>query len=127
MNETRKSYRQVAVGIKTPLAVAIGIERDGTGGYKAAVWWESVADIDGDEAEFADVAAAFDAAEAARELHGFHEVVVVLQEGVDWQEGWGELRAGPIAREPIGDVSGTGLSSDETYALAAGIEAERDA
>lgn len=127
MNETRKSYRQVAVGSKNALAVAVGIERDDAGGHKAAVWWESIADVDGDEAEFGDVAAAFDAAEAARELHGFHEVVVVLQDGIDWQDGWGELRRGPIAKEPIGDISGAGLSSDESYALAAGIEAERDA
>tara|TARA_R110002020_G_scaffold19379_5_gene67154 strand:- start:2013 stop:2396 length:384 start_codon:yes stop_codon:yes gene_type:complete len=127
MDETRKSYRQVAVGSKNPLAVAVGIERDDRGGYKAAVWWESVADVDGDEAEYADVASAFAAAEAARALHGFHEVVVVLQEGATWQDGWGRLQTAPTGNEPIGDISEAGLSPEESYALAAGIEAERDA
>jgi len=127
MDETRKSYRQVAVGSKNPLAVTVGIERDDQGGHKAAVWWESVADIDGDEAEYADLDAAFAAAEAARALHGFREVVVVLQEGLDWDESWGGLRSAPIDKEPIGDISAAGLSPDESYTLAAGIEAERDA
>ncbi|WP_193334502.1 hypothetical protein [Devosia beringensis] len=126
MDETRKSYRQVAVASKNPLAVTVGVERAGAG-YKAAVWWESVADIDGDEAEYADVATAFAAAEAARALHRFHEVVVVLQEGVDWNESWGDLRSAPIDNEPIGNISAAGLSPDESYTLAAGIEAERDA
>jgi|GEM_PF-1579125 hypothetical protein len=127
MDETRKSYRQVAVGSKNPLAVTVGIESDGHGGHKAAVWWESVADIDGDEAEYPDVPTAFAAAEAARALHRFHEVVVVLQEGIEWDESWGGLHSAPINNEPIGDISAAGLSPDESYTLAAGIEAERDA
>jgi len=126
MDETRKSYRQVAVASKNPLAVTVGVER-AAAGYKAAVWWESVADIDGDEAEYADVPTAFAAAEAARALHRFHEVVVVLQEDVDWNESWGDLRSAPIDNEPIGNISAAGLSPDESYTLAAGIEAERDA
>ena len=126
MDETRKSYRQVAVGSKNPLAVTVGIERDGQGGHKAAVWWESVADIDGDEAEYADIATAFDAAEAARALHRFHEVVVVLQDGVVWRDRWGRMQA-PTGNEPIGDIRGAGLSSEESYALAVSIEAQRDA
>lgn len=127
MDETRKSYRLVEVGSKNPLAVTVGIEQDDQGGYKAAVWWESVADIDGDEAEYADVPTAFAAAEAARALHRFHEVVVVLQDGVDWQDDWGTLGAAPTGNEPIGDIRGAGLSPEESYALAAGIEAQRDA
>jgi hypothetical protein len=32
-----------------------------------------------------------------------------------------------VAKEPIGDVTQTDLTSGETYELAAGIEEERDA
>ena len=119
-----QSYRQVPVGQDTPDAVTVGIERDGTGALKAAVWWDSIRDVDADEAEYDDVPTALAAAEAARELHGFAEVVVALQEGLPWQGAWGRLGGG---REPIGDVSHTDLSDDEVFTLAAGIEAERDA
>ena len=119
-----QNYRQVAIGQDTPDAVTVGIERDATGGYRAAVWWDSIRDVDADEAEYDDVPTALAAAQAARELHGFAEVVVALQDGLEWQGAWGQLGRG---REPIGDVSHTDLSDDEVFTLAAGIEAERDA
>ena len=117
-------YRQVMVGETTPDAVTVGIESDDAGGHKAAVWWDAIRDVDADEAEYADVPSAISAAEAARELHGFSEVVVALQDGVSWNGDWGQLAGG---REPIGNIAQTDLSSDEAYELAAGIEAERDA
>jgi hypothetical protein len=91
------------------------------------VWWEARGDVDADEAEYSDVREALAAAEAARTLHGFGEVVVALQDGLSWQGEWGELRNPPRSREPVGDVSQTDLSEDEVFELAAGIEAERDA
>ena len=120
-------YRQVAVGAATPDAVTVGIEADTNGQVKAAVWWEAQGDVDADEAEYSDVAEALAAAEAARALHGLAEVVVALQAGMGWRPEWGELLPDPRDREPVGDVSEAGLSDDEAYGLAAGIEAERDA
>lgn len=127
MNDVHRSFRQVPVGATVPQAVTVGIESDGGAGHKAAVWWDAVADVDADEAEFIDVAAALDAAEGARALHGFSEVVVTLQDGVKWQAGWGELRPLHRGNEPVGDISGVGLSEEESFELAADIEAERDA
>ena len=127
MNQDQSAYRQVSVGEMTPDAVTVGIEKAGDGQLKAAVWWEAKGDVDADEAEYADVAEALAAAEAARTLHGFSEVVVALQDGLAWQSNWGQLQAGTRSREPIGDITGTDLSEDEGYELAAGIEAERDA
>lgn len=121
------SYRLVAIGQQSPDAVTVGIELAEDGTPKAAVWWESKGDIDADEAEYGDVAEALAAAEAARALHGFEEVVVVLSQPDLWDSQWGQLRLPDIAKEPIGDVQDTDLSSRETYALAAGIEEERDA
>ena len=122
-----QSYRLVPIGQQSPDAVTVGIERAEDGGLKAAVWWEAKGDVDADEAEFDDVNQALVAAEAARALHGFAEVVVVLSQPDMWDSSWGQLRLPTIAREPIGDVQGTDLSSRETYQLAAGIEEERDA
>lgn len=121
------SYRLVPIGHQSPDAVTVGVERAEDGAYKAAVWWESKGDIDADEAEYDDVAEALKAAEAARALHGFDEVVVVLSRPDLWDSKWGQLRLPDVAREPIGDVQGTDLNSRETYELAAGIEEERDA
>lgn len=120
-------YRLVPVGEPSPDAVTVGIELDADDRLKAAVWWESTGDIDADEAEYDDVPAALAAAEAARQLHGFSEVVVVLARPDLWDSQWGELAAPAIAREPIGDVQATDLTSSEAFELAAGIEAERDA
>lgn len=117
MSDAHRSFRQVPIGATVPQAVTVGIESDGAAGHKAAVWWAAVGEVDADEAAFIEVAAALDAAEAARVLHGFTEVVVVLQDGVRWQVGWGELRP----------ISGAGLSEQESYQLAAGLEAETDA
>ena len=124
---TPASYRLVPIGQPSPDAVTVGIELAEDGTHKAAVWWEAKGDIDADEAEYDDVATALAAAEAARELHGFSEVVVVLSRPDLWDSQWGKLRLPEIAKEPIGDVQETDLSSSETYELAAGIEEERDA
>ncbi|SEQ31144.1 hypothetical protein SAMN05428969_2671 [Devosia sp. YR412] len=107
------SYRQVAIGEATPDAVTVGIEKDAAGAIKAAVWWDAVGDVDADEAEFTDVPEALAAAEASRALHGFGAVVIALQDGVEWQPAWGTLA--------------NGLTDDEAYELAAGIETESDA
>lgn len=120
-------YRLVPVGQRSPDAVTVGIELAGDGGLKAAVWWEAKGDVDADEAEYDDVKAALVAAEAARALHGFDEVVVVLSRPDLWDNGWGALRVPDVAREPIGDIRHTDLTSRETYELAAGLEEERDA
>jgi hypothetical protein len=127
VNQTPAAYRQIPVGEMTPDAVTVGIEKDGNGQLKAAVWWEAKGDVDADEAEYADVAEALAAADAAKTLHGFSAVVVALQDGLAWQSEWGQLQADTRSREPIGDITGTDLSNDEGYELAAGIEAERDA
>lgn len=127
MNEQQSGYRQVSIGQATPDAVTVGIEAGSDGQPKAAVWWEAKGDIDADEAEYANVPEAFAAAEAARALHGFSEVVVALQDGLSWLPGWGNLASNHRDKEPIGDIRGTDLSSDETEELAIGIEAERDA
>lgn len=122
------TYRQVPVGTSYPDAVTVGIERDAEGQLKAAVWWESKGDVDADEAEYQSVSAALAAAEAAQALHGFAEVVVALQSDDLWQSDWGLLtQSAGRGREPVGDIGQTDLSDDEAYALAAGIEAERDA
>jgi hypothetical protein len=121
------SYRLVPIGQQSPDAVTVGIERAVDGGYKAAVWWESKGDIDADEAEYDDVTEALAAAEAARALHGFDEVVVTLSRPDLWDNKWGQLRRPEVSKEPIGDVQGTDLTSREAYELAASIEEERDA
>ncbi|WP_127752490.1 hypothetical protein [Devosia sp. 1566] len=120
------SYRRIAVGEDAGNAVTVGIEAGSDGRPFAAVWWPASGDVDGDEAQYDDVASAFAAAEAARQLHGFAEVVVVLQDDLLWNPAWGEIAA-DRNREPIGDVSDTDLNSREVYNLARGIEGERDA
>jgi hypothetical protein len=118
--DAERKYRLVDIGADVPDAVTVGIE---PGGEAAAVWWPSRGDVDADEMDFDSVAAAFTAAEAARELHGFGEVVVALADRSEWRAEWGQL----IGREPIGDLRGTDLDEDEAFAIAADIEAERDA
>jgi hypothetical protein len=121
------NYRQVVIGEKTLDAVTVGVERDAAGAIKASIWWEAVGDVDADEAEYDDVPAALAAAEASRELHGFSEVVVALQDGLQWDAEWGLLARQERQKEPIGDVSNMDLTDNEAFDLAAGIEAERDA
>lgn len=121
------NYRLVPIGQQSPDAVTVGIELAENGTPRAAVWWEAQGDIDADEAEYDDVTEALAAAEAARALHGLDEVVVVLSRPDLWDSQWGQLRLPDIAREPIGDVQETDLTSREAYELAAGIEEERDA
>lgn len=127
MTDMSRRFRLVPVGQSTPDAVTVGIEPNEAGGFKVAVWWESRGDVDADEAEYDNVERAIEAAEGARALHGFSEVVVVLSQPDLWQGQWGELVRPAIAREPIGDVRATDLSSAETFELAAAIEEERDA
>jgi hypothetical protein len=121
------TYRLVPIGQQSPDAVTVGIELAEDGNRKAAVWWEAKGGIEADEAEYGDVPEALAAAEAARALHGFDEVVVVLSRPDLWDGRWGQLRLPEVAKEPIGDVTQTDLTSGETYDLAAGIEEERDA
>jgi hypothetical protein len=125
--DTPTHYRLVPIGQQSPDAVTVGIELAVDGTRKAAVWWEAKGDIDADEAEYDDVAEALVAAEAARALHDFDEVVVVLSQPDLWDVSWGQLRLPDVEKEPIGDVQDTDLTSSETYQLAAGIEEERDA
>jgi len=126
MVEAQTAYRRIGVGEDAPDAVTVGIEAHPDGRPFAAVWWPAVGDVDGDEAQFDDIPAAFAAAEAARQLHGFAEVVVVLQQEFLWNPAWGRIGT-DRSREPIGDVSSTDLESSEVYTLARGIEGERDA
>lgn len=120
-------YRLVPIGQQSPDAVTVGIELAADGRRKAAVWWQAKGDIDADEAEYDDVGEALAAAEAARALHGFGEVVVVLSQPDLWDGNWGQLRLPDVAKEPIGDIRQTDLTPQETYELAVGIEEERDA
>ncbi len=127
MTSSERRFRRVGLASTNHDAVTVGIEDDGEGRLRAAVWWESKGDIDADEAEIDDVPAAFRAANAARRLHGFSEVGVVLAEGIEWQGEWGTLDDEGRDREPIGDVRDVPLTDGEAFDLAQGIEEERDA
>lgn len=127
MTNSDAAYRQVPVGASAEDAVTVGIETDRDGQLRAAVRWSARGDVDAGEAEFADVGKALVAAEAARALHGFAEIVVTLAHPGLWREEWGRLQAEGPAREPIGDLRGTDISDSEAFALARDIEAERDA
>lgn len=128
MSGASQSYRAIAIGQQAPKAVTVGIEAGPDGNNPvAAIWWEAQGDTDAEEADYDDVEQALAAAEAARELHGLEEVVVVLARPDLWNPDWGQLRLNDIAKEPIGSVEATDLSADETFNLAANIEEERDA
>lgn len=127
MTSSEAVYRRVPVGTSVEDAVTVGIETGSGGQLKAAVWWSAKGDVDADEAEYADVGEALAAAEAARALHGFAEVVVTLADPSLWRKEWGRLQADGPAREPIGDLRGTDISDDEAFELARDIETERDA
>ena len=127
MTSSEARYRQVPVGASAADAVTVGIETNSDGQLKAAVWWSAKGDVDADEAEFADVEEAFAAAEAARALHGFAEVVVAMADPSLWRDAWGRLEGDGLAKEPVGDLRGTDPSSGEAFALARDIETERDA
>ena len=118
--DAERKFRLVDIGEDMPDAVTVGIE---PGGEAAAVWWPSRGDVDADEMDFDSVPAAFTAAEAAMDLHGFNEVVVAMADRSEWRAEWGQL----IGREPLGDLRGMDLSEEEAFAIAADIEAERDA
>ena len=127
MTSSERRFRRVGLGSTNADAVTVGIETGTEGRPRAAVWWESKGDIDADEAEFEDIAAAFEAAEVAQRLHGFSEIVVVLADGVSWEPAWGALDDGGRNREPIGDVRQGELTDREAFHLARGSEEERDA
>jgi hypothetical protein len=110
-----QNYRRIEVGETAPDAVTVGIERSPDGGLLAAVWWPAHGDIDADEADYPSVPEALAAAHAARELHGFGEVVVTLQSDDLWDPQWGEL------------VEPNHLNDAESFELARATEAMRDA
>lgn len=91
MTSATKTYRQVPVGTTSPDAVTVGIERSADGRRVAAVWWESKGDVDPDERSYDRVDDALEAAEAARALHSFQEVVIVVTTPELWQTEWGTL------------------------------------
>lgn len=109
------SFRQIGVGATVPDAVTVGVEHDANGNVVAAVWWSSRGDVDADQARYASVPEALEAARAVLDLHGFAEIVVTLQSEDVWQPEWGELRS-PGA-----------LSDEEAFELAKATEASRDA
>lgn len=109
------TFRQIPIGENAENAVTVGIERNTSGSTVAAVWWPAQGDVDGDEASYDSVPEALAAAEAARALHGFADVVLTLQSDDLWDPQWGTL-AGAQA-----------LSEDEIFELASATEAMRDA
>jgi len=111
-----KRYRRIAIGEDAPDAVTVGIERSPEGGILASVWWPSHGDVDADEASYPSVEEAFAAAEAAKALHGFSEIVVMLQSDDLWRREWGELSTERLV-----------LSEEESFELARAMEASRDA
>lgn len=117
------NYREVPIGADLPDSVTVGIERHGDGSILAAVWWPSKGDVDADEADYASVPEALEAADAARQLHDFCEVVVTLQSSELWNPQWGML----TGEEPIGRIDDAEYSDEEAFTLAQGIEENRDA
>lgn len=109
-------FRKIALGQKSPDAVTVGIERGADGQTMASVWWPSRGDVDADEARYADVAEALEAAQAAKTLYGFSEVVVMLQSEGLWRAEWGTLQ-----------TEGNRLTDAESFELARATEASRDA
>jgi len=109
------AYRKIGVGEDAGDAVTVGIEENADGRVVAAVWWPSRGDVDADEADYDNVEEAFTAADAARALHGFPEVVVTLQRDDLWQPRWGTLN------------DGVALDDAESFELARAMEASRDA
>lgn len=111
-----KTFRRIGIGEDAGDAVTVGIERGPDGTLRGAVWWPSRGDVDPDEASYETVDEAMAAAEAAQTLHGFPEVVVMLQSDDLWSHRWGRLL-------PVGMT----LSQDEAFELARATEASRDA
>lgn len=120
-----RSFRRIPIGADAPDAVTIGIERNGEGNVVAAVWWPSIGDVDADEASYDNVEAALLAAEYARALHGFSEIVVTLQADDLWDYRFGHLVETPDDR--AGSLANAHLSDEEAFDLATSLEAERDA
>lgn len=109
-------FRKIALGQESDDAVTVGIERGPDGKIVASVWWPSRGDVDADEASYPEVAEALEAAQAAKTLYGFAEVVVLLQSDDLWQSEWGELQ-----------LAGNRLTEAESFELARATEASRDA
>lgn len=110
-----QNYRRIAIGEDAPNAVTVGVERLPQGNILASVWWPSTGDVDGDEVSYDSVPEALAAAEAAKALHGFAEIVVTLQNDDLWDSVWGDID--PQAA----------LTEDEIFELARATEAMRDA
>ncbi len=127
MSERGASYRRARMGERPDNAVTVSIERGANGRSQAAVWWPGQSSEEASAAGYADIRTAFVAAETARVQHALGEVVVMLDEPALWQTQWGVLMGSDIAHEPIGDLTGTDLSSAEAFELAQRIETERDA
>jgi len=125
MTTNNRSYRLVQSGDPVAGSVTVRIAAGPDGRPVAGMWWTSQSGLD--SAAFDNVPAALEAAELHRVRHDLAEVRVTL-DGVQWQPGWGALEgADEAAREPMGDIRRADLSDDEFAALAAGIEAQRDA
>jgi hypothetical protein len=127
MSEQGASYRRVRMGERPDNAVTVSIERGANGRSQAAVWWPGQSSEEASASGYTDIRTAFAAAETARVQHALGEVVVMLDEPALWQAQWGVLMGSEIAHEPIGDLTGTDLSSAEAFELAQRIETERDA
>ena len=127
MSEQQASYRRVRMGERPDNAVTVSIERGANGRSQASVWWPGQEDQLPGSAGNPDIRAALAAAETARAQHALGEVVVMLDDPALWQAQWGVLLGSDIGHEPIGDLTGTDLSSAEAYELAQHIETERDA
>lgn len=123
MTSSERRFRRVAPGRVAPDAVAVGIAADG-GKLCATVWWQARQDLEGDEVDYDTVPEALAAAEAARLRLGLAAVVVVTEPQL-WRPEWGEL-VDDTASGP-GELAKADLSDDEAFALAQGLETERDA
>lgn len=111
-----RQFRRIAIGEQSPHAVTVDIERDAAGQAVATVRWPSHDDAGADAARYPSVVEAIEAAEAAKILHGFSEVLVALQGDDLWRPEWGELGQGA-----------NHLSEAESFELARATEASRDA
>lgn len=113
-------FERVKIGEGVLDAVTVGIERDADGAVRAAVWWPSHGDVDADEAQYDTVEEALEAARAAKALHRFSRIVVMLQSDDLWRSQWGQLS---IDTSEAADH----LSEAESFELARATEASRDA
>lgn len=111
-----RQFRKIALGQKMPDAVTVGIERGVDGQPVASVWWPARGDVEAGEARYSAVPEALEAALAAKTLHGFSGVAIMLQSDDLWRRDWGQLLP-----------EGNRLTEAESYELARATEASRDA